>query len=98
MKKLYRKWHAQCINFVVSALIIFCIFQNGFAQEVPSKEVALTIDDLPFVGQTQNDPEKYRREHRRFMEILATLKQDQVPATGFVIAGAIERDQGEWLK
>ncbi len=72
----------------------------AFILTIPTqaKEVALTIDDLPFVGKIQGDPGKYRREHKRFMAILEALHRNQVPAMGFAVAGAIEPGQWEWLE
>ncbi|WP_115332512.1 polysaccharide deacetylase family protein [Legionella busanensis] len=50
------------------------------------KQIALTIDDLPFVG-----PKK--SVHLNM--ILSTLKKNNVPATGFIIAGDI--DHAGWI-
>lgn len=65
-----------------------------FVSTSQAKEIALTIDDLPFVGSTQNKPHKIKRENARFKKMLQALKQHNIPATGFVIAGTIE--QGQW--
>ncbi|WED44468.1 polysaccharide deacetylase family protein [Legionella cardiaca] len=67
----------------------------AFAQD---REIAITIDDLPFVGSSNNNPAKLQREHDRFMKILQTLIEKNVPATGFVIAGSIEKGQWELLE
>lgn len=64
-----------------------------FAEAV-KKEIAITIDDLPFVGSTHNKPGNLKREHQRFMNIMNALVENQVPATGFVIGSTIE--QGQW--
>ena len=82
----------QCI--VHFALFLSLLFSVNVLY---AKEIALTIDDLPFVGKIRGDVGKYRREHKRFMTILQTLQQYQVPATGFVTAGSIEPGQWEWL-
>lgn len=66
--------------------------------EPPIREVAITIDDLPFVGSANNKDSALKREHDRFLKILDTLVENQVPATGFVIAGSIERGQWELLE
>lgn len=63
-----------------------------------AKEIAITIDDLPFVGTTNNKPGNLQREHTRFMNILNALVEQKVPATGFVIGGTIEKDQWELLQ
>ena len=60
-------------------------------------EVALTIDDLPYVGKAAHNPGKLRRENKRFKKVLETLKLTQVPATGFVVAGYIEPGQWELI-
>ena len=59
-----------------------------------SHEIAITIDDLPFVGSCNGDTKKLAREHDRFMKILQALTENHVPATGFVIANSIE--PGQW--
>lgn len=59
------------------------------------REIAITIDDLPFVGTDSNDEGNLKRSHDRFMKIMQSLIDNHVPATGFVIAGAIGK--GQWL-
>ena len=49
----------------------------------PKKTIAITIDDLPFVGE-------YRNFHLNMM--ITTLKERQVPATGFIIASEVRND------
>jgi peptidoglycan/xylan/chitin deacetylase (PgdA/CDA1 family) len=68
----------------------------NYAAEV--KQVAITIDDLPFVGSANNHPGKLRRERERFIKIMETLKAKNAPATGFVVAGTIEKGQWELLE
>lgn len=63
-----------------------------------TKEIALTIDDLPFVGNSKNDPSKFRREKKRYDLIIEILKNEKVPVTGFVIAGHIQPGQLEWIQ
>lgn len=63
-----------------------------------TREIAITIDDLPFVGSSNNPLSKFHRKHDRFMKILDTLIDNQVPATGFVIAGSIAKGQWELLE
>lgn len=63
-----------------------------------ANEIAITIDDLPFIGSVNGNAAKYRQEHDRFMKILQTLEQYHIPTTGFVIAGSIESGQRKWLK
>lgn len=67
----------------------------AFAQ---SREIAITIDDLPFVGSSHGNEGNLRREKERFTKIMDDLVKQQVPATGFVIAGSIEKGQWELLE
>jgi peptidoglycan/xylan/chitin deacetylase (PgdA/CDA1 family) len=61
-------------------------------------EIAITIDDLPFVGTNGEDPGNLNRTRERFMRILNSLVENQVPATGFIIAGSIAKGQWELLE
>ncbi|WP_242604440.1 polysaccharide deacetylase family protein [Legionella gresilensis] len=63
--------------------LVFLSLHNCFAE---IKKIALTIDDLPFVG-----PKKSFHLNM----ILSTLKKNNVPATGFIIAGDI--DHSGWI-
>ena len=65
---------------------------------IRAREVALTIDDLPYVGKAANNPGKLRRERKRFKMVLHTLQTEKVPATGFVVANYIEDGQWDLLK
>lgn len=62
------------------------------------REIALTIDDLPFVGGSSNTPGNIQRTHDRFMSMLQSLITYHVPATGFIIAGSIGKGQWELLE
>lgn len=86
MKKTYGLW----IFIVLHFFTLSC-----FAQ---TREITITIDDLPFVGTTHNKPANLKREHDRFMKIMQSLIDHQVPATGFVIPGSIEKDQWQLLQ
>ena len=57
------------------------------------KQVALTIDDLPFVGHA-SDAGKLRRQNARFKKILEVLRLQSVPAAGFVVTASIAK--GQW--
>jgi peptidoglycan/xylan/chitin deacetylase (PgdA/CDA1 family) len=57
-------------------------------------QIAITIDDLPFVGSGTSTQSNLKRTQDRFMAIVNTLTENQVPATGFIIAGAISKS--EW--
>lgn len=62
------------------------------------REIAITIDDLPLVASQMNTPANQQRSTERFMKIIQALTENQVPATGFVIAGAIEKGQWAFLE
>lgn len=88
---------------LVSSLILchtvcFAKEEQEATIEPPIREVAITLDDLPFVGSANNKASALKREHDRFYKILDTLIENQVPATGFVIAGSIEKGQWELLQ
>ncbi|MCW8386394.1 polysaccharide deacetylase family protein [Fluoribacter dumoffii] len=53
------------------------------------KTVSITIDDLPFVGE-------YRNFHLNMM--INTMTKEQVPATGFIIAREVRKDNWEILR
>ncbi|EHL28960.1 polysaccharide deacetylase family protein [Legionella drancourtii] len=66
-----------------------------FAQE---REIAITMDDLPLVASRMNTPANKQRSTERFMQIVQAFQKYNVPVTGFVIAGAIEKGQWEFLE
>ncbi len=72
---------------------IFCC--TCFGQE---REIAITIDDLPLVASNMNTPANQQRATERFAKIIQALTDNKVPATGFVIAGAIGKGQWEFLE
>ena len=79
-----------------SGLVVLSLLTSPcFAAE---HEIAITIDDLPFVGTNSNDPGNLKRSQERFMKIVQSLVDNHVPATGFVIAGAIGKGQWELLQ
>ncbi len=63
-----------------------------------AREIAITIDDLPLVASKMNTPGNQERAKTRFAKIIEALNKYQVPATGFVIAGAIAPGQWEFLE
>ena len=79
---------------VLTFTILFSITTNA----KQTKEIAITIDDLPFVGTTHNKPGNLRREKERFMLMLESIKKHNIPAVGFVVAGTIEKDQWQLLE
>ncbi len=62
------------------------------------REIAITIDDLPLVASQMNTPNNQKRSIDRFTKIVEALQKYKVPATGFVIAGAIEKGQWAFLE
>ncbi|MDP3560633.1 MAG: polysaccharide deacetylase family protein [Legionellaceae bacterium] len=77
-------------------ILLSCLMSDAsFAEE---HEIAITIDDLPFVGTNGNDEGNLKRTRERFMKILDSLVVNQVPATGFIIAGSIAKGQWELLE
>ncbi|MCH9689344.1 MAG: polysaccharide deacetylase family protein [Gammaproteobacteria bacterium] len=66
--------------------------------EPPIREIAITLDDLPFVSSVTYKESALKREHDRFLRLVNALVGNNVPATGFVIGGAIKRGQWELLE
>lgn len=62
--------------------------RTDLADKSPQKLISITIDDLPFVGE-------YRNFHLNMM--IETLSKHQVPATGFIIASEVRKDNWEVL-
>jgi peptidoglycan-N-acetylglucosamine deacetylase len=62
-----------------------------------TKCVAITIDDLPFVG-TGSDSRALDRTQKRFLKLVQHLVDNKVPATGFVIANSIGKGQWQLLE
>lgn len=76
-------------------LLTNLFIHNAIAQ---SKEIALTIDDLPFVGTGNASKGNLVRAHDRFTSILNYLVDAHIPATGFIIANSIASGQWELLE
>lgn len=66
--------------------LVFTLLSPGFAY---NREIAITIDDLPFVGEKKN----YHLDM-----IINTLKDYAVPTTGFIVAGDIENNNWPMLR
>lgn len=79
----------------LSYLLFILCTSSCFAQD---REIAITIDDLPLVGSKMNTPGNQQRSTERFMRMIQVLSENKVPATGFVIGGAIEKGQWEFLE
>ncbi len=82
-------------NYLAAFILSYC-FSGIIVAE--GREIAITIDDLPFVGSCNGQASKLEREKERFLLIMQTLIDKKVPATGFVIAGSIEKGQWELLE
>jgi peptidoglycan/xylan/chitin deacetylase (PgdA/CDA1 family) len=65
--------------------LTFCTLTNA----APTRQVAITIDDLPFVGESKNF---------HLNMIIEALKTNEVPVTGFIIAGNVNTDNWQMLK
>lgn len=63
-----------------------------------TREIAITIDDLPLVASKMNTPGNQQRSIERFNKIIQAFVDNKVPATGFIIAGAIEKGQWSFLE
>ncbi|WP_133130529.1 polysaccharide deacetylase family protein [Legionella yabuuchiae] len=63
--------------------IVFLFIVSFSTTYAAHKKIALTIDDLPFVGD-------YKNQHLAM--IIDTLKSKKVPATGFIIAGNVHSE------
>lgn len=81
------------ITFLLKLLLV-----GSLTITVYAKQIAITIDDLPFVGSTHNKQKKIQRENTRLKKIISSLKKHNTPATGFVVTGTIEKGQWEILQ
>jgi peptidoglycan/xylan/chitin deacetylase (PgdA/CDA1 family) len=71
-------------------LTISGLFSQAFAeQNTESPSIAITIDDLPFVGEGKNF---------HLNMIIDTIKSEEIPATGFVIAGNVRAENWPVLR
>jgi peptidoglycan/xylan/chitin deacetylase (PgdA/CDA1 family) len=61
-------------------------------------EIAITIDDLPFVNAKKDGKYSSLSEAKKFNRILQSLKDNKVPATGFIIAGQLKKRHAPLLK
>jgi len=71
---------------IVIPLLLLMVVTTSFAE---SREIALTIDDLPFVGESKNF---------HLNMIIDAVTANDVPATGFVIAGKISPENWAMLR
>ena len=78
-------------------LFLFTLLLSSLCS-AQDKEIAITIDDLPLVASQMNTPGNKQRSTERFAQIIQAFQKYKVPATGFVIAGAIEKGQWDFLE
>ncbi|MDR3443519.1 MAG: polysaccharide deacetylase family protein [Legionella sp.] len=77
--------------------LLLCTFNiSSFAAE--EREIAITIDDLPFVASGTSTPANLKRTQDRFMALVKALVDYQVPATGFIIGGAVAKNEWDLLE
>lgn len=79
-------------------LLGVCFILSAFQCAAQTREIAVTIDDLPLVASKMDNPANRQRSTERFMKIIQAFTDNKVPATGFVISGAIEKGQWEFLE
>ncbi|RAP35008.1 polysaccharide deacetylase [Legionella quinlivanii] len=73
------------MKIVLQILITLMVFSSsGYTQ----RQIAITIDDLPFVGE-------YKNFH--LDRIIKLVKDNEIPVTGFVIAGNVRQDNWPML-
>lgn len=73
-------------HIIHALLLIFLFISSGYAH---NRKIVITIDDLPFVGEQQNT---------HLNRIIQALKQDDVPATGFIIANNVKPQHWSMLR
>ncbi len=82
------------MNKIYAIGLLLCAFQC-IGQ---TREIAITIDDLPLVASKMNTPGNIQRSTERFSKIVQAFVDNKVPATGFIIGGAIEKGQWAFLE
>lgn len=75
-----------------------CLFLCAFQCVGQPREIAITIDDLPLVASKMDTLKNQQRSAERFSKIIQAFTDNHVPATGFIIAGAIEKGQWAFLE
>lgn len=84
------------IRWLGVASLLFCALNTPcFAEE---REIAITIDDLPFVGSGSSTPASLKRTQDRFMALVNALVENEVPATGFAIGGAVAKNEWDLME
>lgn len=75
-------------RIALKTLVLMMLSINCFAEKL----IAVTIDDLPFVGANSGE-RGLQRTADRFNRIMNYLVDNQVPATGFIICDTIGKGQ-----
>lgn len=75
--------------FIYLFLLVCFLGLPSLSQAQQQNEIAITIDDLPFVGEQKNF---------HLNMIIDTIKAEDVPATGFVIAGNVRPENWSVLQ
>ena len=89
MLKSYPSHHAdKASKNLFKLLILFLIGLSSIAG-AQSREIAITIDDLPFVGEEKNF---------HLSMIMDTIKAQKIPVTGFIIAGNVRPENWPLLQ
>ena len=70
-------------KFNLLAWFFLTLFASSSLAQNQTREIAITIDDLPFVGDSKNF---------HLNMIIEAFKNNDIPATGFVIAGKIQKE------
>lgn len=84
------------LRWTVVTLLLCTFTISSFAAE--EREIAITIDDLPFVASGTSTPAQLKRTQDRFMALVKALVDYQVPATGFIIGGAVAKNEWDLLE
>ncbi|BCA96291.1 hypothetical protein TUM19329_26520 [Legionella antarctica] len=79
----------------IASLLIATLNVPCFAED---REIAITIDDLPFVGSGSSTPASLKRTQDRFMALVNALVENEVPATGFAIGGAVAKNEWDLME
>jgi len=83
---------------MLKLLFLFTALFSSICFADDEKEIAITMDDLPLVASRMDTPANRQRSTERFTQIVETFQKYKVPVIGFVIAGAIEKGQWDFLE
>lgn len=74
---------------IIRNVLFFLFLGFSLITQAQTRDIAITIDDLPFVGEQKNF---------HLNMIIDTIKARNIPVTGFVIAGNIQPDNWSVLQ